>query len=86
MSQCIAATNSSALALAPICTGDTQNIMTYEAQLKRWVVVLLLPNLQRVDVARFCKCSDAEGHAQILRRMNPNQTYEVMFDPWDAKN
>lgn len=45
--------------------------MTYGDRLKRWVVVLLLPKMQRVEVMRFYKYSDAEGHAQILRQMNP---------------
>lgn len=54
--------------------------MTYGDRLKRWVVVLLLPKMQRVDIARFYKYSDAEGHAQTLRRLNPIAHYEVMFD------
>ncbi|HEY9657941.1 MAG TPA: hypothetical protein V6C65_05710 [Allocoleopsis sp.] len=55
--------------------------MTYGDRLKRWVVVLLLPKMQRLDVARFHKASDAEGYAQVLRRINPDRTYTVMFDP-----
>jgi hypothetical protein len=55
--------------------------MTYGDRLRRWVVVRLLPNMQRVDVARFYKYSDAEGHVQILRRINPEFDYLIVFDP-----
>ncbi len=56
--------------------------MTYGDRLQRWVVVRLLPNMQRVDVARFYKHTDAEGHAQALRQLNPTATYIIVFDPW----
>lgn len=55
--------------------------MTYENRLKRWVVVRLLPDMRRIDVIRFYKYSDAEGHAQVLRQMNPGAEYVVVFDP-----
>jgi len=71
---------SSALALVPTCIGD-KFIMPYDQRLQPWVVVLLLPKMQRVDVARFHNFSDAEGYAQVMRRLNPDRTYEVMFDP-----
>lgn len=47
---------------------------------KRWVVVRLLPNLQRVDVEWFYKYSDAEGYAAIMRQIDPAFPFEVMFD------
>ena len=40
--------------------------MAYHSRLKPWVVVLLLPKMQRIDVARFHSFSDADGHAQVL--------------------
>ncbi|GAB4376760.1 MAG: hypothetical protein Kow00121_24460 [Elainellaceae cyanobacterium] len=55
--------------------------MPYHDRLKRWVVVYLTPPTYRMDVARFVKCSDAEGHAQALRRLNPERQYLVVFDP-----
>ena len=38
--------------MAPIYKGDT-SIMRYEKRLKPWIVVRLLPNLQRVVVVAF---------------------------------
>jgi hypothetical protein len=60
--------------------------MAYEDRLKPWVVVLLLPNMQRIDVARFHAFSDAEGHTQTLRQLDPSKRYEVMFEPPPAAN
>ncbi|NJN86353.1 MAG: hypothetical protein HC881_08635 [Leptolyngbyaceae cyanobacterium SL_7_1] len=55
--------------------------MTYGDRLrKRWAVVRLLPQMQRVDVEWFYKYSDAEGYAKILRRLDPQFQFEVMFD------
>jgi hypothetical protein len=55
--------------------------MAYHSRLKPWVVVLLLPKMQRIDVARFHSFSDADGHAQVLRRLQPDREYVVMFEP-----
>jgi hypothetical protein len=55
---------------------------SYHDRLKPWVVVLLLPQMQRVDVARFHRLVDAEGHAQILRQLSPDRQYQVLFDPF----
>lgn len=57
--------------------------MTYRDRITRWVVVRLLPNMQRVTVARFAKESDADGYAKTLQRLYPDQTLVVMFDPGD---
>lgn len=55
--------------------------MTYGDRLrKRWVVVRLLPNLQRVDVAWFYNYSDAEGYAATMRQIAPTFPFQVMFD------
>ncbi|WP_416666207.1 hypothetical protein [Egbenema bharatensis] len=59
--------------------------MTYGDRLRRWVVVRLLPKMQRVDVARFYHCSDAEGYVQVLRQLDPEHQYEVMFDPGEPE-
>lgn len=68
------------LAQAPIWHGD-KLIMTYAERLNHWAVVRLLPNMQRVVVARFKSRSDAEGYAQVLHRLLPNATLTVVFDP-----
>ncbi|MBD3881158.1 hypothetical protein IFO70_05270 [Phormidium tenue FACHB-886] len=60
--------------------------MTYEDRLKRWVVVRLSPNLQHIDMARFHKFSDAEGYLQTLRRLQPADRFELMFDPYTDLN
>jgi len=55
--------------------------MTYSDRLrKRWAVVRLLPQMQRVDVGWFYRYSDADGYAKILRRLDPAFTFEVVFD------
>lgn len=60
---------------------DSAGQSSYEERLKPWVVVLLLSKLRRVDVARFHSFSDAEGHAQILRQIDPEHRYIVVFVP-----
>ena len=59
--------------------GDTL-IMPYRDCLNRWLVVRLLPNMQRKVVARCRTQSDADGHLQILRRLIPNAKFAIMFD------
>lgn len=54
--------------------------MTYGDRLKRWAVIRLLPNMQRVTVARFVKRADADGYAIALRRLEPNTQIAVVFD------
>jgi hypothetical protein len=53
----------------------------YRDRLNHWAVIRLLPNVQRLVVARFHKRSDAEGHAAALKRLVPNGIYIVIFDP-----
>ncbi|MBW4694536.1 MAG: hypothetical protein KME27_22540 [Lyngbya sp. HA4199-MV5] len=59
--------------------------MTYGDRLKRWAVVRLLANMQRVTVARFVKESDADGFAQALRRLEPHVKFIVVFDLGEQK-
>jgi hypothetical protein len=55
--------------------------MTYGDRLrKRWVVMRLLPGMQRVEMGHFFRHSDAIGYAQALRRLNPEFEIEVVFD------
>lgn len=55
--------------------------MTYADRLNHWAVVRLLPNIQRVVVARFHHRSDADGYSQALQRLIPDATFVVVFDP-----
>ncbi|EGJ32117.1 MULTISPECIES: hypothetical protein [Moorena] len=54
--------------------------MSYAERLHPWVVVRLLPQMQRVIVARFRKRSDAEGHMQALKRLMPDAQFVIIFD------
>ncbi len=60
--------------------------MTYRDRLNHWAVIRLLPNVQRLVVARFHKRSDADGHAAALKRLVPNGIYIVIFDPIGQDN
>jgi hypothetical protein len=37
--------------------------------------------MQRVTIAQFVHESDADGFAQALRRLEPEATFLVVFDP-----
>ncbi len=67
------------LALAPTTYGD-KLIMPYSERLHPWVLVRLLPNMQRLTVGQFRNRSDADGHLEILRRLIPNAKFVVMFN------
>ena len=54
--------------------------MPYRDRLNRWLVVRLLPNMQRSVVARCRNCSDADGYLHILRQLMPDATFIVVFD------
>ena len=54
--------------------------MPYKDRLNGWLVVRLLPKMQRVVVGRFRRHSDAEGHLQVLRRLMPEAQLVVVFD------
>ncbi len=55
-------------------------IMPYRDRLTGWLVVRLLPNMQRKVVARCRTRSDAEGHLQALRRLIPDARLVIVFD------
>ncbi|KAM3106189.1 hypothetical protein [Phormidesmis sp. 146-33] len=46
-------------------------------------MIRLLENMQRITVARCASKSDADGYAQVFRRLIPNATFIVVFDPPD---
>ncbi|MBO1058465.1 MAG: hypothetical protein HEQ27_18915 [Dolichospermum sp. JUN01] len=53
--------------------------MTYRDKLNPWAVFRLQPSLHHVCVARFRKKSDAEHYESLLRRVNNEVNYEVVF-------
>ena len=59
---------------------ETLIIMPYRDRLNRWLVVRLLPNMQRSVVARCRNCSNADGYLHTLRQLMPNATFIVVFD------
>ncbi len=62
--------------------------MTYKKQLFPWCIIRPFPNRREAKlslgesriVGRFRRRSDAEGHLQVLKRMIPAISYEIMFD------
>lgn len=55
--------------------------MPYKERLNPWVLVRLLPNLQRITIGQFRTRSDADGHLHILRRLIPSAKIVVMLNP-----
>jgi hypothetical protein len=55
--------------------------MSYRERLAHWAVMRLLPNFQRVVIARFRSRADADGHAIRLRQLTPDAEIIVLFDP-----
>ncbi|MDY7014390.1 MAG: hypothetical protein SVX43_12470 [Cyanobacteriota bacterium] len=60
--------------------------MTYRERLHPWIIVRLLPNLQRIVVGRFRSWSDADGHLKILRQLIPTAAMIAVFDPPQASD
>ncbi|WOB41735.1 hypothetical protein HNI00_17895 [Thermoleptolyngbya oregonensis NK1-22] len=54
--------------------------MPYRDSLNRWLVVRLLPKMQRITVAAFCKRADAEGYLQAVRRLLPQAQFVIVFN------
>ncbi|NET57948.1 MAG: hypothetical protein F6K47_17860 [Symploca sp. SIO2E6] len=55
--------------------------MTYLERLSPWCIIKLLPNMQRLTVARFRRRGDAEAHLRILRRLIPHANFTIIYDP-----
>lgn len=53
--------------------------MTYPHKLNPWAVFRLQTNRHHVCIARFCKRSDAEHYEALLRRVNNEVNYKVVF-------
>jgi hypothetical protein len=57
--------------------------MPYKQRLNSWIIVRLLPKLQRSVVGGFRSWSDADGQIRILRQLLPEARLIVVFDPGD---
>ena len=57
--------------------------MPYRDRLNGWAVVRLLPNFQRVVVARFRTAASANGYCRSVARLMPDGKFIVVFDPPD---
>lgn len=59
--------------------------MNYQQKLSPWTIVRVLPDLQKITVARFRRRNEAEGHLVILKRMMPLVEFAIVFEsPSDA--
>jgi len=56
-------------------------MLYYRTQLHPWCIIRLLPNAQRITVARFRKRNDADAHARTLKRLIPQALLVVIFEP-----
>lgn len=56
-------------------------MMTYRDLLYPWCIIQHLPRMQRLNVARFRRQSDALEHLRALKRLNSRGDYEIVFDP-----
>jgi hypothetical protein len=54
--------------------------MTNPNQLQTWCIVRLLPNMQRVVVARLHRRKEAEDYLKFIKQMTPAATYTLIFD------
>lgn len=54
--------------------------MSYEQRLQPWVIVRLLPNMQRIIVQRFRRRSEAENYIKALHRIEPRSYFVIVFD------
>ncbi len=53
--------------------------MTYKDKLNPWCIIRPVSNVQMRIVGRFRRRSDAVSHLQVLKRMIPIVTFEIMF-------
>ena len=57
--------------------------MTYFDRLHPWCIIRLLPNMQRIVVARFRDRGQAEEYLRVLQRLIPAANHILIFDPPD---
>ena len=60
---------------------ETVENSAYRNHLHPWCIICLLPNMQRGVVVRYRRRSHAESHLSVLKRLSPNFTYQIVFDP-----
>ena len=60
--------------------------MLHRQRLHPWMIVRLLPKMQRIVVGRFRNWSDADGHLRILQQLIPAAKLIVVFDPGEMPN
>ena len=64
------------------CTeSSSYRLSNYRQQLYPWCLVRLLPKLQRITVARFRHRNEAEEHYKVLRRLIPQASFVIVFEP-----
>ena len=54
--------------------------MTYRTRLYPWCIIRLLPQCQRITVARCRRRNDADAHLKTLRRLIPAASFAIVFD------
>ncbi|HEY9908759.1 MAG TPA: hypothetical protein V6D18_14270 [Thermosynechococcaceae cyanobacterium] len=54
---------------------------SYQSTLYPWCIIRLLPQMQRVVIARFRRRSEAEEFLSLVQRSNPTCSYQILFDP-----
>lgn len=54
--------------------------MPYKDRLNKWLVVRLLPNMQRITGAHFFRHSDADGYLRIIRQLIPKAEFVIVFN------
>ena len=59
--------------------------MTYFDRLHPWCIIRLLPNMQRMVVARFRSRGQAEDYLRALQRLIPTAHHILVFDPPDRR-
>ncbi len=55
--------------------------LSYRDRLHPWLIVCLLPNLQRTTVSRHRTRTQAEEHLKALYRFSRSFEYTIVFDP-----
>lgn len=55
--------------------------MTYLTRLYPWCIIRLLPQCQRITVARCRRRNEANAHLKTLRRLIPAASFVIVFDP-----
>lgn len=58
----------------------------YYAKLHPWLIIRYLPKMQRLVVARFRQRPEVEAHLNALRRLIPEGSYQIVFDPGEISD